>query len=145
MMAAVRAKDTKPELSLRRALFARGLRYRLHYKRLPGRPDLVFPSARVAVFVDGDFWHGGGWQERGLSRFEDQFPSNRDFWVKKIGRNIARDVEVNKALSHAGWRVIRILESQIKSDLSRQASLVESAVGKRRDEGHLLSPAYFQI
>ena len=86
MMAAVRGKNTQPELALRKLLFARGLRYRLHDRRLPGCPDVVFPGARLAVFVDGDFWHGQGWKERGLKSYEDQFPTNRNFWVAKIKR-----------------------------------------------------------
>ena len=84
MMAAVRNKDSKAELALRRQLHARGLRYRLHARDLPGRPDLVIRKYRLAVFVDGDFWHGNAWKVRGLARFEDQFPSNRDFWVEKF-------------------------------------------------------------
>lgn len=140
-MAAVRAKDTKPELALRRALHARGLRYRLHDKTLPGRPDIVFAAARVAVFVDGDFWHGGGWQARRLAGFEDQFPNNRDFWVKKISRNVARDEEVNDALARAGWFVIRALESKVNSDVGAQAALVEQVVSGRRSRASQLPPA----
>lgn len=134
MMAAVKAKNTKPETTLRRALFARGLRYRIHDKRLPGRPDLVFSSARVVVFVDGDFWHGQGWKERGLSGFEEQFPSNREFWVRKIKRNVERDIEVNEMLKHQAWMVIRVLESAVKADLERVAAAIEAEV-KRRASG----------
>ncbi len=128
MMSRVRGKNTKPELALRRELFGRGLRYRLHDGRLPGRPDLVFVSARLAVFVDGDFWHGAGWQDRGLSRFEDQFPTNRDFWVGKIRGNMSRDREVERLLQESGWRVLRILESDIKADVATQAGVVERSI-----------------
>lgn len=133
IMSSVRAKDTKPELMLRQALHARGLRYRLHGD-LPGKPDLVFASARVAVFVDGDFWHGHGWRERGFERWEAQFDGHRDpaKWRAKIGRNIRRDVEVNEQLDGLGWKVVRVLESTIRRDLAKAADEVESFLGRRR-------------
>src|SRR5262245_10437043 len=83
IMSSVRSRDTQPERLLRTAIFKRGLRYRLHYRKLPGRPDLVFPSARIAVFVDGDFWHGGGWKERGFASMEAQYERRSEFWVTK--------------------------------------------------------------
>src|SRR5689334_17897414 len=92
IMAAVKAQDTEPERILRSALHRLGLRFRLHGKKLPGRPDIVFQKARVAVFVDGDFWHGGGWKARGFNSFEAQFVSVRSsFWLEKIRGNVARD------------------------------------------------------
>ena len=96
---AVRNRDTKPELLLRRALHRRGLRYRLR-RPLPGHPDLAFPGARVAVFVDGDFWHGNTWRLRGAASLDDYLDSlaNADFWRQKIGRNIARDRAVEHEL-----------------------------------------------
>lgn len=128
MMAAVRSKNTRPELALRKLLFARGLRYRVHDRRLVGRPDLVFSGAKLAVFVDGDFWHGGGWKARGLSSFEEQFPSNREFWVAKIKRNVERDRVVNAALADQGWSVFRVLESQVKKDPVRIAVEIAARV-----------------
>lgn len=128
MMAAVRSVNTKPELTLRRLLFRRGLRYRLHDRRLVGRPDLSFPGSRVAVFVDGDFWHGHGWRERGLTSFEEQFPTNRDFWANKIRRNMARDSEVNDQLRGQGWTVLRFLASQVESNAEAVADEVQHAV-----------------
>ena len=90
IMAAVKGRDTVPEIRLRRELHRRGLRYRLRSK-LPGKPDLVFSRARVAVFVDGDMWHGRGWRERGFSSMEEQFAGHRnpDFWIAKIRRNVS--------------------------------------------------------
>ena len=76
IMAAVRSTGTRPEMTLRRALFRRGLRYRVR-TTLPGKPDVVFPGARVACFVDGAFWHGGGWKERGYTSMESQFEGHR--------------------------------------------------------------------
>src|ERR1700747_3217921 len=86
MMAAVRNKNTKAELALRRALHRRGLRYRLHPSDVFGRPDIVIRSRGLAVFVDGDMWHGNAWRVRGLSSLEDLFPNNTEFWTKKIRR-----------------------------------------------------------
>jgi DNA mismatch endonuclease (patch repair protein) len=130
IMAAVRSKDTEPELLLRRVLHRRGLRYRLHARALPGRPDIVFARARLAVFVDGDFWHGQGWRERGFASFEEQFARHRDpeRWRAKIERNMARDEEVNHALNSLGWRVLRVWESDIRRDPASVADTVEGAL-----------------
>lgn len=128
MMAAVRAKDTKPEWALRRHLFSRGLRYRLHVRGVTGRPDIVFPKARVAVFVDGDFWHGAGWRERGHADLSEQFPSNTEFWVTKITRNVERDAVVSKRLRAEGWEVIRVFASELASDLGGVGDRIEAAV-----------------
>jgi DNA mismatch endonuclease (patch repair protein) len=137
IMSAVRAKDTVPELLLRRELHRRGLRYRLHARGLVGKPDLVFASARIAVFVDGDFWHGKGWQERGFASVEAQFAKHRDpqFWIAKIRRNMARDDEVNAALTAAGWRVVRVLESQVRADVVAVADDVERHLRAARSPG----------
>lgn len=126
IMSAVRSKDTQPELLLRRGLHRRGLRYRLHVAGLPGRPDIVFPRAKLAVFIDGDFWHGHGWRERGFNSMEAQFANHRDpdKWIRKIQRNVARDSLVSKQLASAGWNCIRVLESQLRRDPEATADLV---------------------
>ncbi len=130
-MAAVRAKDTKPELALRRYLHAKGLRFRIHDKRFTGRPDLVFVRARIAVFVDGDFWHGAGWKERGLKGYEEQFPSRREWWVAKIARNMERDSQVNRVLESQGWIVMRVFTSQLSTDLPTVADRILNEVHRR--------------
>jgi DNA mismatch endonuclease (patch repair protein) len=105
-MAQIRGRDTKPEMKLRKLLWAAGCRYRLN-SRLPGRPDIVVPRARVAIFVDGCFWHGCA------QHFT--WPKTRpDFWRSKLERNKARDKEVNKALRASGWKVIRCWEHELK-------------------------------
>lgn len=119
IMSRVRAKDTKPEMMVRRRLWARGYRYRLHRGDLPGRPDLVFSSARVAVFVDGDLWHGNAWRVRELPSLASLFPTNTDWWVSKIERNMERDREVTAALEGLGWTVARFWESDILADADR--------------------------
>lgn len=127
-MAAVRSKDSRAELALRRALHGRGLRYRLHAPDLPGRPDIVFRQRRVAVFVDGDFWHGNAWRLRGLPNLEAQFPTRTEWWTAKIRRNIERDNEVSRALEDAGWRVVRAWESDVLADTSVVADRVQQVL-----------------
>lgn len=102
--------DTRCELTLRRELWRRGLRYRLHVPGLPGRPDIVFPRHRVAIFCDGDFWHGRDLDDRlaKLSRGH-----NSAYSVAKIRRNVARDRESDRALEAAGWTVVRIWETDV--------------------------------
>lgn len=99
-MSGIRGKDTKPELLLRRGLHRMGFRFRLHDKRLPGRPDIIFPSPRAAVFVHGCFWHG----HEGCPYF--RLPNTRpDFWLDKITKTRARDSDAIRSLTLAGWRV----------------------------------------
>lgn len=125
-MARVRCKDTTPELVLRRALHARGHRYRVHLRSVPGRPDLAFPSARVAVFVDGDFWHG-----RDLASWADKLPPK---WRAKITRNVERDAEVELELESAGWRVVRVWAKDLRKGLDAAVAAVEDALGERGHE-----------
>lgn len=118
MMARIKGKDTVPELLVRRAAWAAGLRYRLHDRRFPGRPDLVFPGRRLAVFVHGCFWHC----HEGCSRF--RIPKTRtDWWTAKLGRNKARDDEVRAAIEEAGWDVVVIWECEAERP-ERLAELV---------------------
>lgn len=127
IMRKVRGRDTSPEVALRKALWSRGLRYRLYTSELPGKPDIVIPSKRLVVFVDGDYWHGGQWRRRNLASLEDQFPatSSKSYWLKKIRRNMHRDCSATFALLSDGWTVLRFWESEIKKDLE---SCVESVV-----------------
>jgi len=122
-MSRVRDRDTKPEILLRKALWARGARYRLHTD-LPGKPDLVFSGKRLAVFVDGCFWHG--------CPIHGEIPaSNRAFWEKKLGDNVARDRRTNAKLSEMGWRILRIWVHEIKQDVEAVAErvIVATCVG----------------
>ncbi|SDZ77067.1 T/G mismatch-specific endonuclease [Selenomonas ruminantium] len=113
-MSRIRATDTKPEVLLRKALWKKGLRYRKNYKTLPGKPDIVLPRQKIAIFVDGDFWHARGHQDNP----GEQITSNQDYWQKKLARNVERDKEVNDELTEAGWLVLRFWESDIKNDLT---------------------------
>jgi DNA mismatch endonuclease, patch repair protein len=108
-MSLVRSTDTKPELRVRRAVHQSGLRYRLHVKNLPGRPDLVFPSLRVALFVHGCFWH------RHEACSAARLPKSRlEFWIPKLAENSARDQRQQLALAALGWDVLVIWECETK-------------------------------
>ncbi|WP_088312728.1 very short patch repair endonuclease [Kineosporia sp. R_H_3] len=131
IMAAVKSSGTRPELALRRELFARGLRYRVRTTVL-GRPDVIFAGPKVACFVDGDRWHGNGWRLRGYASFEDEFQHhNAEFWRQKITRNMTRDREVTRRLQADGWLVLRAWASDIERDLGAVADRVELAVRAR--------------
>lgn len=112
-MSCVRGKDTKPELQLRRGLHSLGMRFRLHVSSLPGSPDLVFPRYKVAVFVNGCFWHGHGC-------LRSKLPSTRtEFWQTKISRNKARDLAVQDQLANLGWRVLVVWECSLRGSAKR--------------------------
>lgn len=108
-MSRIRSKNSKAELMLRKALFSRGLRYRVHLNILPGKPDIVFTKQRVAIFVDGDFWHG--W------KFEEWEAKLSPYWRAKISGNIARDIEHSKRLANEGWVVLRFWEHEVKKEV----------------------------
>jgi DNA mismatch endonuclease (patch repair protein) len=126
-MAAVKSKNTQPELLLRRALSSLGLRYRLHFKFLPGRPDIVFPNAKVAVFCDGDFWHGRNWKVR---KKNGEFKVRNAFWTEKIEDNIARDRRNNRQLKKLGWTVLRFWNTDINVNAEKIAKRIECRVLK---------------
>lgn len=124
-MVNVKSKDTKPELLLRSALHARGLRFRKHADRLPGKPDVVFGPVKVAIFIDGDYWHGWDFEQRrhGMS----------EYWLKKIGGNMARDRRNRAALRAQGWSVIRVWEHQVMKDLEGTVDRIEKLIRGRRN------------
>lgn len=108
-MSRIRGADTKPEMLLRKALWAAGYRYRLKVK-LPGKPDLVFISKKIAIFVDGCYWHG-------CPKHASKPKTNVLFWEEKLDGNIERDKRVNRDLVDRGWKVLRLWEHEIKNDL----------------------------
>ena len=127
-MAAIRGKDTKPEMIVRRGLWKRGFRYRLYHKRLPGHPDLVLKKYRTCIFVNGCFWHGHGVSlniEDGTLNIKNseccKIPkTNRDFWVAKIRRNKERDKAEQRRLAEMGWHCITVWECQLKSSMREE-------------------------
>ena len=114
-MSAIKGKNTKPELMVRKFLFGRGFRYRLNHPRLPGHPDLVLRKYRTVIFVNGCFWHG----HEGC-RYYVLPKSNTDFWQKKIERNKTRDAEDRRKLSTLGWHCITVWECQLKPQVRQQ-------------------------
>ena len=123
-MAAIRGKDTKPEMIVRKGLWRMGFRYRLNHKRLPGHPDLVLRKYRTCNFVNGCFWHG---HNVDITIFENtdccKIPkTNREFWIEKIRRNKERDIEEQKRLAEMGWHCITIWECELKPS-KREATL----------------------
>lgn len=132
IMTAVRSRDTAPELALRRVLHRQGVRYRVHARDVFGSPDLVVRRYRVAVFVDGDMWHGNEHVRRGLPDLESLFPSRTEFWCDKIRGNMARDAEVNVKLHRDGWTVVRIWASVVEADPEAAASIVTAAINSAK-------------
>jgi len=119
MMAGIKGKNTKPEMLVRKYLHGKGLRFRLHRKDLPGKPDLIFPGRKVALFVHGCFWH----RHEGCSKATTP-SSNVEFWEKKFSDNVARDKRVKEALEGLGWRVLIAWECQL--DFRKLDELVET-------------------
>lgn len=118
-MAAIKGRDTRPEMVVRKWLWAHGFRYRLNHKRLPGKPDVVMRKYRTCIFINGCFWHGHKVESGDGLQIESspccKIPkTNRDFWVRKIVRNKERDVEVQQKLAKMGWHSITIWECELK-------------------------------
>jgi DNA mismatch endonuclease, patch repair protein len=126
MMAGIQGKNTKPELLVRKYLHSRGLRFRLHAKELPGKPDLVFPKYKAVVFVHGCFWH----QHHGCKYATK--PQNRaEFWSNKLSENVKRDSYQMAALEGLGWRVLVVWECELQDSNSRLESLLLDITQKR--------------
>lgn len=125
IMSSIKSKNTRPELTLRKELWRRGLRYRVNVSNLPGKPDIVFTRVRLAVFCDGDFWHGHNWAIRGYGSLEEELRRYSSSWGEKILRNIERDQQTTEKLTAEGWLVIRLWESDIKANLKKCADQVE--------------------
>jgi DNA mismatch endonuclease (patch repair protein) len=122
-MARVRSRNTSVELRLRTELRRIGIRYRIHFK-LPGTPDLAFPSTRLALFIDGCFWHG-------CPKHYTLPATNSEFWRAKLERNRNRDTRVNAELRVLGWRVVRLWEHQIEMSPPKVAARIATLIAKR--------------
>lgn len=125
-MKRVKSKDSQIELLLRKELWSRGIRYRKNVNSILGKPDIAFIGKKVAVFVDSEFWHGFNWEIK-----QHEIKSNRDFWIKKIERNIERDHEVNAELTNSGWLVLRFWGNDIKKDVRACANVIENTLKER--------------
>lgn len=133
-MAAIHSKDTRPEIVLRRALWAKGFRYRKNYRLLPGKPDIVLPKYKICIFIDSEFFHGkgfySGYESRKYSSLEEQLKhsNHSEFWLEKITKNMERDQQVNCLLAQQGWKVLRFWSKDVLKNVDQCLLDIEDAV-----------------
>ena len=120
-MKAIKSTNTKNEILLRKKLWQLGFRYRKNYTKIKGKPDIVFVKQKIAIFIDGEFWHGYNWEVN-----KSKLDTNKNYWIKKIERNMQRDREVNKALIESGWYVIRFWEKKLKEDIEKCSDIIKT-------------------
>jgi len=123
LMSRIRGKGGKSEVLLARELWHLGIRYRRNDKRIMGTPDIAITKHKVAVFIDGEFWHGYDWENK-----KHAIKSNRDYWIPKIERNRMRDIEVNAQLRQEGWFVLRFWEKDVKQDIGFCIEKIQDAI-----------------
>jgi len=111
-MTKIKSSNTKPEIKLRKALFAKGVRFRLNNKSLFGNPDIAIKKYKLAIFIDGEFWHGYNWEAKKV-----KISANRHYWIPKIEKNIARDLHVNEHYRNLGWTLFRFWEKDVNKNL----------------------------
>lgn len=121
----IKAKDTKIEIILRKALWKKGYRYRKNYNKLLGKPDIVLPKYNIVIFCNGEFFHGKDWE---LLKNKLKKSNNGEFWIKKISRNRERDDEINKRLSFEGWTVLRFWGEDIKKHTDECVKIIEETI-----------------
>jgi len=124
-MAAIKSIATKDEVRLSKALWSLGYRYRKNNKTVYGKPDITFKKHKIAIFVDGEFFHGKDWETK------KKPATNPEFWEKKISRNMERDKEVNAFLEDAGWVVLRFWSGEVRKELERVVGVIETAIAHR--------------
>lgn len=122
-MKAIKGKDTKIEILLRKALWKKGYRYRKNYNKLIGKPDIVLPKYKIVIFCDSEFWHGKDWETK-----KHNIKSNSEFWINKIEGNIKRDKIVNQKLQDDGWIVLRFWGKEIIKDINSCIQNIEKTV-----------------
>lgn len=121
----IRSKDTEIELILRKALWREGIRYRKNYDKLPGKPDIAITKYKIAIFCDGEFFHGKDWNQL-QEKLKNS--NNSEYWIKKIQRNINRDYEVDQAIRAKGWLVLRFWGKDIKQDVGMCVKTIKEAI-----------------
>ncbi|AZA82227.1 very short patch repair endonuclease [Chryseobacterium lactis] len=124
-MQAIKSKETKEEVLLAKALWNLGYRYRKNNKKILGKPDISFSKYKIAIFVDGEFFHGKDWETQ-----KNRIKTNRDYWIPKIERNIQRDKEVTEYLLSNNWRVIRFWSKEVKKNLSSCLEIIQQEISK---------------
>lgn len=127
IMRAIRSKNTKPEIHLAKALWHLGYRYRKNNKTVFGKPDFTFKKLKIAIFIDSEFFHGKDWETRKKPQ------TNAEFWIKKIERNMQRDVEVNVYLESQNWKVLRFWSEDIEKQLQDCVATIEEAIRLRQN------------
>ena len=136
IMRRVKSKNTQIEKEFRVILWNKGFKYRKNCSKIQGKPDLSNTKYKIAVFIDGDFWHGNQYKIRGFNSLEEQLEnvSNKNYWINKIKRNIERDKKITQNLQNDGWLVIRLWENQIKLNINKCVSETLSIIEKRKRE-----------
>lgn len=124
-MSHIKGKDTKIEIRLRKALWNRGIRYRKNYKKIPGSPDIALTQYKIAIFCDSEFFHGKDWNTQ---RSKLKKGANGDYWIKKITRNMERDIDKDHSLNAMGWTVLHFWGKDIKNDLDSCIQTIEEAI-----------------
>lgn len=125
-MKKIKSHNTKQEIILRKALWLHGLRYRINYKKIPGSPDITLIKFKIAIFIDGSFWHGYNWEEK-----KAKITSNKSYWINKIEKNIEHDKSINQQLKESGWAVIRFWDFEIVKNLPKCIDRVLQTVKSR--------------
>jgi len=122
-MSRIKSNNTKIETDFRKALWHEGIRYRKNYALLPGTPDIAITKYQIAIFCDGEFWHGKNWDTK-----KPKIQNNREYWIAKIERNISRDIKTDRLLESMGWTVLRFWGSDIRKDISVCVEEVKEAI-----------------
>ena len=122
-MRKIKSKNTTPEIVFRKALWNEGIRYRKENKGIIGNPDIAIKKYKLVIFIDGEFWHGYNWQEK-----KGKIKSNREYWIEKIEKNIARDNKYNQLLKQKNWIVLRFWEHEIKKELNKRVEEVRNVI-----------------
>lgn len=149
-MSHIRAKDTKPEIELRKALWHKGYRYRKNWNKMPGKPDIVLTKYKICIFVDSEFFHGkgfyGGYESEKYKSLEEQLQhsNHSEFWLTKIKENMDRDEKVNKELGEMGWTVLRFWSKDIQKCTDECIKAVEEIVFDRKVQKDEPLPAEFR-
>lgn len=136
LMSAIRGKNTKDEVRLAKALWHIGLRYRKNNKKVFGCPDLTFRNLKIAIFVDGEFFHGKDWETGKKPK------TNSEYWIKKIERNIQRDLEVNHYLESHNWKVLRFWSNDVKKNLGSCVSEILNTITFRTEQLMKIPPSW---
>jgi DNA mismatch endonuclease Vsr len=126
-MRAIKASGTSPEIILSKALFAKGYRYRKNDRNVLGKPDICFRGLKIAIFIDGEFWHGKNWEIK-----KPKISQNKEYWIKKIERNMERDKNIQNVLESEGWTVMRFWHTDVKRNLEKCIKDIERVISQKR-------------